>query len=663
MGNCIIDDCNFGYHDLDPMDPGCEYACIDTGAETCDGVDNDCNGQADETFDFQNDPNTCGDCTTQCSYPNADALCMNGGCVQGMCNTDFWDIDAMEPGCEYFCQETNGGIETCDGLDNDCDGQIDDGDPGGGLACGTNTGECSEGTTQCIAGGIQCIGETGPEVEICDGLDNDCSDGIDEDWDKQNDPLHCGSCNPCMIDNATPQCTNGMCEILQCDFGFHDLDPMIPGCEYPCVETGTEVCDGLDNDCDGDFDTDDSDLTDPPNFCATAGECMGTQPTCTGAGGWDCIYTDPDVETDMNGDLVLEETICDGFDNDCDGGADEPWPLKGTVCAEDGTFGTTRLLGACRGTGDLICNMAQDDLACDITSPGVTPTSEDCNNVDDDCDGHVDEPYDYDSFNGVRDAVLGPINIGGDLIVMYEYEASRPDADDTTAGFVETRACSELNRLPWAGIDWTEAEAACNAAGMRLCEVSRDGNGNVTTDEWGRFCEAASARVYPYGNTYQANTCNGSDYDTDGVTPENEDEAIPTGDLGSCVSLDGAFDMSGNLKEWVDDPRLVFGTTLVHTLRGGSFDNHEAGLTCSFDFTVAEPDFNFPNSGFRCCAEQCPAGQVRCGGNCVDLATNSSNCGTCGTTCGAGDFCDNGYCCPAGTEICADTCVPTGTCP
>ena len=87
----------------------------------------------------------------------------------------------------------------------------------------------------------------------------------------------------------------------------------------------------------------------------------------------------------------------------------------------------------------------------------------------------------------------------------------------------------------------------------------------------------------------------------------NEDFAVPTGSLAACVSSDLAFDMSDNLKEWVNDPRVEGGQT-VYTLRGGSFDNHQDGMPCDFDLSVVTSNYTFDNLGFRCCALSCPAG-------------------------------------------------------
>ena len=57
--------------------------------------------------------------------------------------------------------------------------------------------------------------------------------------------------------------------------------------------------------------------------------------------------------------------------------------------------------------------------------------------------------------------------------------------------------------------------------------------------------------------------------------------------------------MSGNVKEWTNTAPPA--STGVHNIRGGSFNNVEAGRTCQFDFPVAANNFASPNTGFRCC--------------------------------------------------------------
>jgi hypothetical protein len=97
--------------------------------------------------------------------------------------------------------------------------------------------------------------------------------------------------------------------------------------------------------------------------------------------------------------------------------------------------------------------------------------------------------------------------------------------------------------------------------------------------------------------TYQPNTCNGDDYDTSAAAGD-QDDILATGTLASCQSNvgTGAFDLSGNVKEW----------TLAHApgenpIRGGASNNTGVGISCPLNFTLANDSFFFPNIGFRCC--------------------------------------------------------------
>lgn len=665
-GECQVGACRSGYVDLTPLTPGCDYACIPTNGsvEECDNRDNDCDNLVDETFDRSADVNNCGTCGNICNLLHTDeAGCDNGVCVVESCDSGFADINPNIPGCEYRCPNSLG-AETCNGVDDDCDGRVDEAPLDIGITCSLTSGVCVAGTPACRNGVPVCEDRELGQVEVCagDGQDEDCDGRTDEGFNPQTNPLYCNNCEGCnqfSIDHHTiAQCVAGTCTGGTCTSGWVNADNNLAnGCEYQCTPSGVEICDGQDNDCDG---LRDEGLTAPTNFCRTLGECDDTRPTCAGAAGWTCRY--PTTVEVIDGDIVVEETLCDGLDNDCDGDEDEVFPLKGTACAEDGTFETRRKLGTCRGTGSLVCNSNNDGLSCNVTTAGATAGNETCNNRDDDCDGHTDEPYDYSSTLGVRDVTVGPVAVNGRDIVMYRYEASRPDSTSGSAGFVETRSCSVSNRMPWAGGDYDEARNACRAAGMRLCQVTRNGQGLVTADEWGRFCEGSANRTFPYGNTYSGTACNGAEYDP---LPggSNQDQAIATGSLATCTSANLSLDQSGNLKEWVDDARTVGGQS-VRTLRGGSFDNFEHGLTCDFDLTVVPTSYRFSNTGFRCCALSCAAGQSECNNACVNLASDSANCGACGVTCGIGNTCSNGYCCPTGTRACGDLCVATGTsCP
>ncbi len=593
-GTCAGGTCSFtclpGWVDRD-NDPsnGCDYFCTPTngGVEVCDLVDNDCDSSTDEGLDLENDVDNCGTCGNVCRALHAMPTCSNRTCGFGACDDGFADIVPAIAGCEYTCPVFPTRAETCDNIDEDCDGRVDEGSlPGTGADCNPSgfgdEGACQNGTTQCSFGVIQCVGWVGPSSETCNNIDDDCDMTVDDGFDKLNDPRYCGGCTPCSLPNAVPGCSMGSCTVAACLSGFvdHDGDPA-NGCEYQCTPTGPEVCDGIDNDCDRLVDAADPSLIVPTNFCRQAGTCAGTAPTCAsdGCGGpvtWQCPYGGATEDT-CNA-LPLQEQRCDGLDGDCDTRVDEAYPTLGDACNDGG-------VGACRAFGQLACNTAQDGITC-VTPTPPAPQPETCNNIDDNCNGMVDE--------GAPDDVIHIVN-GATDFYMYAYEASRPGAGPSDFGTAEHRSCSKPGVMPWRNVTYTQAVAACAAAGRRLC----------TEAEWQLGCEGSAGLQYPYGNTYLPTACNGRDNDPDCVGPD-DDHVVATGTrhgcpapaMSQCISPYGAHDMSGNLREWTSTP---VGANAFR-VRGGAFDNVAQGLTCDLSFIALEPSFAFANLGFRCCS-------------------------------------------------------------
>ncbi|MCA9547682.1 MAG: putative metal-binding motif-containing protein, partial [Myxococcales bacterium] len=115
----------------------------------CDTLDNDCDGLADEGFDFNVDPQNCGRCQNRCDFPNAvgacvERLCEIGDCVPGWIDLNGRAADGCETRCDFVSDEDIpdlGSVDAnCDGLDGDAsravyvDGLsgIDDADPEAG---------------------------------------------------------------------------------------------------------------------------------------------------------------------------------------------------------------------------------------------------------------------------------------------------------------------------------------------------------------------------------------------------------------------------------------------------------------------------------------------------------------------------------------------------
>jgi formylglycine-generating enzyme required for sulfatase activity len=255
----------------------------------------------------------------------------------------------------------------------------------------------------------------------------------------------------------------------------------------------------------------------------------------------------------------------------------------------------------------------------------------------------------------VRDAVVHVTAAGapGNGYYIYSYEASRVDASATSMGSSSARACSRATSatntgvLPWSSVTWVAADAACRAAGLRLCKATRSDD-TVTADEWGFVCELGKTCTdgcYPYSSSYDATLCNGAEANLNAAaTVGLFKKCITSGDLDSASTDEAVFDMSGNLAEWTDDQRGALGDgRMIYTIRGGAFDSFSVGLGCSFMAAALAENFSYPDTGFRCCSS-CGPGLADCNGSCANLASDSANCGSCGTACTAPAACKNGAC-------------------
>ena len=212
--------------------------------------------------------------------------------------------------------------------------------------------------------------------------------------------------------------------IASCKSGYHDNDGNAGnGCEFgACFNSGPEVCDGVDNDCDGVID-ETAAIGAAPAICATLGECKGTVASCpckdtpdtncinggascvtscSNTGGWECTY--PATVTLVNG-VIQAETKCDNLDNDCNGIIDDNqvqmahgdcvnyMPGNAASCPATPVTCSNGQQGACSRGGTYQCNGADLNAGavCNAVDGSSSKVAETCNNTDDDCDGVTDE--------------------------------------------------------------------------------------------------------------------------------------------------------------------------------------------------------------------------------------------------------------------------------
>ena len=393
--------------------------------EFCDGSDNDCDSTVDEddaldapTWHADADADGYGDPST-----SAPSCAAPSGWVQPAAATDCDDGDGdVNPAA----------TEICDGIDNDCDALVDDDDPDLDSNTGTpwftdaDSDGYGDGST---VGAVACLQPSGmvadaqdcddgdggvnpAATEICDGIDNDC-DGFSDDsdagldtstgtaWFADADADGFGDGTSTTVSCQPPSGYVDLSMATDCDDGDGGVNP-----------AATEICDGIDNDCDALVDDDDPDLDSATRLSwyddddgDSAGDSAAVTLACSAPPG--TVGDDGDCDDNDAAIHPWASEVCDGIDNDCDALVDDDDPDvvgSGTWYADDDLDGygsPDDWTYACEEPSGYV----NDDSDCDDGDANVNPdASESCDGEDDDCDGYVDDgagcPCSAETYDG-----------------------------------------------------------------------------------------------------------------------------------------------------------------------------------------------------------------------------------------------------------------------
>jgi hypothetical protein len=658
------------------VDEGLRNRCGNCGAEppeVCNRIDDDCDGAIDEggvCSGCVSSPEVCDNLDNDCDTRIDEGVTRPCGTDVGECTVGFQTCVAGEFGA---CSGVGPSPEVCDNLDNDCDGVVD----GFTRPCGSSVGACIPGTQTCTAGSFgACIGAIGPTAERCNAIDDDCDGRTDEG--NPDGGAACGSrigaCRP-----GTVTCTMGM---LVCTGN---------------VGPSPEVCNGVDDDCDGR--TDES--IPPGGACGACGEgllhCIGGTMTCTG-------------------DRSPSPEVCNGVDDDCDTRIDEGNPGGGVACGDatgECEPGITSCVGGrlvCeggRGPVEELCNMLDDDcdgvvddglsvgapcgtdvgecvpgtLVCRdgmiVCEGGLGPLPEACNALDDDCDGAVDEMLPLGAECGMSEGACRPGRIecvGGRELCVGEAPRNREacdcednDCDGTVDEAPETGALcppgsecvecscalpctdSEFAPCPEGRVRYERDDGRCYCVTPR-CDLEAC-SAETVRDAEGRVVCAPSMSGVP------ACTCvnNRCTFPCDGVLCTEPLVCHP--DTGTCVTNDclglgcprGQF-CDPMTRECVDDPCASASCAPEQACRSGTCETSCGDVICERGQRCARGE---------CVDDLCFMRSCRTDEVC-DPATGDCVMDRCrGVLCGRGSVCDpsTGDC---RRDLCLDLRCPAG---
>jgi len=562
-----------------------------------DCVDNDNDGYGDPRFymdgcgnDEQGEPNVpdCDDEDASLHPGDADG--------DGVSTCD------EEPDCDDGDADLYPGAdEQCDGVDNDCDGDVDegiplldwypdmDGDEYGDE--GADAVEACAAPQDHVEDHTDCD-DSDPDIhpgatELCNDVDDDCDgtpdDGIPEtswypdlDGDGYGDEtaievLDCAQPADHVEDHTDCDDSDAALNQDDADTDGHstcggDCDDADPN-RYPGAD---ELCNGVDDDCNGDVDDGVTYQDWSPDLDGdTYGDSGATpvndcdQPADHVDNADDCDDTDPAINPDAS------EIECNSIDENCNGAADDAPDDDGdgwSVCQECDDADPAFNLDDADGDGYTTCGAdnvaATSDDDCDDGDPQAYPggqADDDCDGVDDDCDGVTDDGatfldwYPDADGDGYGDGAAVPTS---DCDQPADHVLDNMDCDDADPALNQDDG--DVDGYSTCDDDCDDVDPDTYPGATELCDgADNDCDGSPGVDEadadgdsW-MICDGDCDDTNPAVNPGESeDTCDGLDND---CLPATEDEPDGDGDGASvCFDCDDA-DPALNLDDWDGD--------------------------------------------------------------------------------------------------------------
>jgi hypothetical protein len=514
--------------------------------------------------------------------------CLSGLCVNSVCTGKPYGAGCLSDGecSSAFCVE---GV--C--CDSPCSGTCQ--------ACnlGSSPGVCGN-----VAAGQQDSGCAGGTV-ACNGLGacmDRCADGVKDGAEPDIDcggscAVKCGNGKACFSDT---DCSTGFCH------------PTGHACAMPSCSDGARNGGETDVDCGGPCVA----KCGPGKSCFADGDCASAH--CYVAGGGAGSAT-------CHADLCSDGAQ-DGGESDIDcGGSCGAKCAVGQSClaaVDCASAWCSRYTNTCVAThcqdgwldgdeSDIDCGGAACPkcASCHNCAVSLDCTSGSCNGGRCGC-GPLQECFGVLGLClPARVSMPGGYSIDSTEVTLTQYRAwlaTNPVVPPSSPNSVCAWKTSyhpggNSADRPVSFVDWCDAYAFCAGVGKRLCggvgggASAFAGYTNASGSQWYRACSAGGTALFPYGNSYLPNACNGADHGA---------VAVAVGSMASCQSSASAyssvFDLSGNVAEWEDSCNGTVGSGDLCRLRGGAYNAFGSSIACATnDFASRDSANNYV--GFRCC--------------------------------------------------------------